>query len=560
VISNIGFLRRKVEIILLFVLFFFGIIISLYYGRKGFMPFDQSIVFDGGLRILSGQVPFRDFNTPNAFVPILLQAIFFKIFGVNWFCYCFHAAFFNGIFCILVYLLLRCLGGAKIISFFYAFLSSLIYYPPMGVPFMDQHAFFFILLAIVMSVRASQGGANLVRILFWLMIPLAIILAYLSKQNPTLLIVPAILFILFIMTEKKWHKVMFFFLSIGLVVSILCCLMIFKIYHMDYADFKVYFFELPFNIGTQRFKSLITHPYLSLVRVFFNQTWFHPWETQWPWLSVSPILIYLSSIFILFKSHYKPNNLKEARKLLIPLLIVLICSFSSQLTLVAKSVEMPYLFASLGIVHIVYMKILETNKHFSHFLNVRKNFVPGTVINIIFICVALLDAFVFNYKVNETRYFLISSRKNLAEQSSVLPKELNFMLFDKPYYMHKYPDTKYEAKDLRQSIDFLKGQKENFFLLGDTSILYGLTNKPSINPSLWFHPGLTYPLDNNFQLYENKIIDNLQKYKVKFIVFEGNNTLHGISLDNFPRLKFLVDTKGYLFRVFGSFKVFRLSF
>ena len=80
------------------ILFAAGVVYCLYYGRIGYMPQDSPSVFDGGWRILTGQIPFRDFTLSNAIVPVFLQAFFFKIWGVNWFVYCLHAAIFNGLF------------------------------------------------------------------------------------------------------------------------------------------------------------------------------------------------------------------------------------------------------------------------------------------------------------------------------------------------------------------------------------------------------------------------------------------------------------------------------
>jgi len=79
------------------------------------------------------------------------------------------------------------------------------------------------------------------------------------------------------------------------------------------------------------------------------------------------------------------------------------------------------------------------------------------------------------------------------------------------------------ADDLRKTVDYLKEKKENFLLIGDTSILYALTKKPSVNPSLWFHEGLTMPafVQKGFSLYENELIENMKKYNVKYIVVEG---------------------------------------
>src|SRR5512134_1418500 len=52
--------------------------LCLDHGRVGFMPLDQSIVFDGAWRLLCGQRPFRDFVVPSGLVPMVMQAAFFK--------------------------------------------------------------------------------------------------------------------------------------------------------------------------------------------------------------------------------------------------------------------------------------------------------------------------------------------------------------------------------------------------------------------------------------------------------------------------------------------------
>ncbi len=72
-------------------LFVVGLLVNLSFARMGFMPLDHSIVFDGGWRMLNGQVPWRDFVTPFGVVPSAMQAIFFALLGTTWFAFCLHA-------------------------------------------------------------------------------------------------------------------------------------------------------------------------------------------------------------------------------------------------------------------------------------------------------------------------------------------------------------------------------------------------------------------------------------------------------------------------------------
>ena len=120
------------------LLFAIGVVVNLTYGPRGFLPLDQSIVFDGGWRLLSGQVPFRDFTAPSGLVPSAMQAAFFRALGVTWFAYCLHASIVNGVFCAAVYALLRLCGVATVESLAFGAMSAFFFYPPTGTPFMDR--------------------------------------------------------------------------------------------------------------------------------------------------------------------------------------------------------------------------------------------------------------------------------------------------------------------------------------------------------------------------------------------------------------------------------------
>src|SRR3982750_635103 len=53
-------------------------------GHRGVFLLDQSMIFDGGWRILEGQTPYRDFLIPFGPITFYIQALFFRVFGVNW--------------------------------------------------------------------------------------------------------------------------------------------------------------------------------------------------------------------------------------------------------------------------------------------------------------------------------------------------------------------------------------------------------------------------------------------------------------------------------------------
>ena len=53
-------------------------------GHRGIFLCDPSVVFDGGWRILQGQTVYKDFLCPFGPLVFYIQALFFRLFGVNW--------------------------------------------------------------------------------------------------------------------------------------------------------------------------------------------------------------------------------------------------------------------------------------------------------------------------------------------------------------------------------------------------------------------------------------------------------------------------------------------
>src|SRR5687767_6218484 len=61
----------------------FGGVYVWIVGHKGICLYDQSTVFDGGWRILQGQVPYVDFYMPYGPVTFFIQSLFFRLTGVD---------------------------------------------------------------------------------------------------------------------------------------------------------------------------------------------------------------------------------------------------------------------------------------------------------------------------------------------------------------------------------------------------------------------------------------------------------------------------------------------
>ena len=80
---------------LIIFLIFFSIIFNQYYGYIGILPIDSFLIFNSGYDVMNGYYPFKDYWTIKEPFIDLIQAIFFKLFGVSWFSYVLHASVFN---------------------------------------------------------------------------------------------------------------------------------------------------------------------------------------------------------------------------------------------------------------------------------------------------------------------------------------------------------------------------------------------------------------------------------------------------------------------------------
>lgn len=119
----------------------------------------------------------------------------------------------------------------------------------------------------------------------------------------------------------------------------------------------------------------------------------------------------------------------------------------------------------------------------------------------------------------------------------------------------------YGPGDLTDLIDFLKGEEGSFFLVGDTSILYGITGRESLNPALWFHWGSTMPAagTKEYRAFESRLSDGIRENRVRFVITEGDETWMGIKLGDFKRVARYVEEHGELSRRFGGFRVYELN-
>ena len=257
------------------ILFVFSFIINQYYGNLGIFPIDSFAHFDSGFRILLGEYPFKDYWIVSGPLVDYLQALFFYFFGVSWQVYIFHASLLNAILTIATFGILTNFNFNIFYSFIYSLLFSILAYTSSGTPFVDHHAAFFTLLGIYSLLLAIKSDKKI----YWILLPILFIFAFLSKQVPsTYVIIPIILILfLFSIVKKKyyWIKYCFFcsFFSIFLLIIFA------KFQEIPLYSFLEQYILYPQTIGAERFsnfnfsfRGVVDHfkfIYLAFLPLFF---------------------------------------------------------------------------------------------------------------------------------------------------------------------------------------------------------------------------------------------------------------------------------------------------
>lgn len=494
-------------------IFLFGLGISLWYGRQGINPLDSSIIFDGAWRLMQGQTYFSDFSTPNGFVPIIFQTLFFKLLGVNWFAYCLHAAVFNGLFALLANGILRLAGGPRWLSAGYALMSAVVFYPPMGVPYMDQHAFFFVLLGVWIAMLASQKRG---RPQFWLIssLPAVAMLAVLSKQSPGIFAVPlSALVLLCWMPKRQWPSTIAALL-LGLAPAFATFCVVVGLPWQIWGPFWDAFWKMPQSIADQRLAEWTYGPFKTLRAM----AWF-PFQTLSSFHFIHRHLLFAPFLLLLVewairKWRQRPRAAWPPLRLLVMGIgMSVTCSFFMHFTLNQPQNGLPLVLVSIGLGHIFWRKWWQG---FEFDFSGRFRHVPMLMkgLSVLMLLYGGWATLQFHQKTNVPR-LVLDFTPDFPFQSDI-PKanHWGFLEYQAPFHYGSLKPWELTA--------WMDAHKGTFLLFGDLSILYGMTGRPSVSPVLWFHEGLTYAPQGSaaFARLDRQLLEMTQKAKIRFVVFE----------------------------------------
>ena len=136
-------LKKKYIYINLLAISLLSFFFNFFIASRGVFPVDTFIHYDSGFRILLGELPVRDFWIVHGFVIDFIQALFFYIFGNNWYAYAIHSSIFNSVIVTFTYYIFHYLNVGSFYPFILSICLGFLAYPVSGTPFLDLHSSFF---------------------------------------------------------------------------------------------------------------------------------------------------------------------------------------------------------------------------------------------------------------------------------------------------------------------------------------------------------------------------------------------------------------------------------
>ena len=459
----------------------FSFLINYHYGFIGLMPMDNTVLYNGGYRVLNGYVPFTDYWLVTGPLLDYLNALFFSILGVSWKTFIIHSSLINLLFGLASYFLFIQLELSKKFSIFYSILMSVLFYPVVGTPFVDHHSTFFLIIAFYIFIF-SVYKKNYFSLIF---IPLFFCLSFLSKQTPAayglLTILPLISLLCFL--DKKNIKKILINLLFGSAISLFLLVIFIFFTNIDISNFVEQYIFFAGSIGEYR----LSNYDLNILDIL----------NKFKFIFFYIFILIIITIYLSYKKKINGNNLLV---LIASLAISLILIFHQFLTLNQNFIFfiIPFL---CGITHIYYLKIL------------KKKYLL-----IVLISVCIFSVSKYHLRFNEDRKFNELEGVDLSKaiDAKVLSNEFKGL----QWITYRYPDDpNRELNNLKQIIKILKNDSSKRMLITDYQFLSPTLNTYDFSPNQWHHPTVSFPLNDQkyFKKYKNFFIKNLKNNNIDFI-------------------------------------------
>lgn len=466
-------------IIFLLLISFF---INFYYAFIGVLPVDSFSTFNAGYDILNNSLPFRDFWSIKGPVLDIIQALYFKVFGISWISYAAHSSSFNSLFALSTFFVLKKFGLNNKYSFFYSSLASVLMYPTYGVPFTDHHVAIFSILSIYLTCVAIKNDNSI----YWFFIPILLVLGFFTKQTPAAYFGILISLITLLYLFKNFNKNVLVYSISGLGFSLFIILFFIYIFRIPIKSFIVQYFLFPISLGETRLEWLFP---LEFTRFFLR------FKLLYIALLV-PIVLLFNNFFKNFVSILYKENL-----IFLLLLGTLLIFITHQL----MTINGLFIFFLIPIF-----------SGFSHiYSNKFKN--KKFLINF-FVILSLVSTFYYHQKYISKRETL--ALKNIDLNKAIDSKKLDYRLKGLKWITYHYPENPNdEFKKLFEVIEIIKKDKKTKMIVTDyqfISVILDINDNSAAR--IWWRHHI-YPENNNKFFFEWKsfLLNKIYKQNINVI-------------------------------------------
>ena len=464
----------------------FSIVFNTFYASKGVFPIDTFYHYDTGFRVLNNELPIRDYWVTSGILVDLIEAFFFKIFGVSWLSHVLHASIINALIVVFTFFVLKKFNLNSFYSFCYSLLFGMLAYPPSGTPFVDHHAIFLLLGGTYIFLL----GIKTEKYIYWLVLPWFFGASFLCKQVPAayMLIFTSFFFIIYTIIKKDFVPVLISFFSATFFILII--FIIGGFLKINYIDFFIQYILYPPSIGSQRVED-------------FNINW--------------------NSFF----NHYK--------FIIIPFILAIGLNYKE---IIKKKINRNDLFLTsvvfIFLLSSVFHQVLTKNQIFINFLSPlvfayltivlqKKKYKNKEIILPLFLIVTILITMKYHYRFNEKRKFheLYSvSLKNALPGQSIHPQ-----LSGLQWITHQYKsDPKKEIEMIKLFLKVISEDKREKMVITHYLFINALINESLNLPSRSFTmDGTSFPIKGNkyFANYKKFFNNKIKNKKIEVIYIFG---------------------------------------
>ncbi len=495
-------LTKKANISYIIILLFFSLFFNQIFGNLGLNPIDSFFSFNTGYDILNGHFPFKDYWTITGPFIGYVQAFFFKLFGVSWSVYVFHASVINSILALFIFFTLRKFELNLHYSFLYSFLVSILAYPSIGTPYVDHHAAYLSLIGILCFVLAIKTNLKV----YWFILPIILGLSFLTKQTPTgyaFVIIAALSSIYFIFYYNLKN---FLFGLLGCFVILTIFLITLLISKITFLSFFEQYILFPLSLGASRLEFLFPLEFSRLIMKFK--------------------LMHLSSIILIIvilkniTKNYKYLISKEF--LILASLISFYISLIIHQLMTINGLFIYFLIPLLAAFsHIYFLKYFEKKKYILYFL----------------LLLSLGSTIHYTNKYIISRDFSDLSKVNI--NSAIDAKILHNKLSGLKWITYLYSeDPEKEILYLKEAIKIIDKDKKNKAIITDYQFISVVLSTYDNSPSqVWFPYHANPNKDSEYyKIHKKYFLSKMRENKIEVVYIVkplwGGNDIFEINLNN----------------------------